>query len=67
MHMEEERLIPLLEAGASGYLARDTADRELVEAIRVVAAGEVYVRPAVARLLASRREDRMAPVPNPLA
>ncbi len=67
MHMEEERLIPLLEAGASGYLAKDAADQELVDAIRVVASGEVYVRPAVARLLASRRQDRTAPPPDPLA
>lgn len=45
------------------------ADKELVDAIRVVAAGEVYVRPAVARLLATRREDHPKPAPptNPLA
>jgi len=67
MHMEEERLIPLLEAGACGYLAKDAADRELVDAIRVVAAGEVYVRPAIARLLASRSEQRTAAVADPLA
>ncbi|MHB1224381.1 MAG: response regulator [Gemmatimonadaceae bacterium] len=67
MHMEEERLIPLLEAGASGYLAKDAADRELVDAIRAVAAGEVYVRPAVARLLASMMRDRAAPAMDPLA
>lgn len=67
MHMEEERLIPLLEAGASGYLAKDAADRELIDAIRAVAAGEVYVRPAVARLLASKMRDRAAPDPDPLA
>jgi DNA-binding NarL/FixJ family response regulator len=53
MHTEEERLIPLLEMGASGYLAKDTAERELTEAIRVVAGGDVYVRPRVARLLAT--------------
>lgn len=59
MHTEEERLIPLLELGASGYLAKDAAERELVEAIRVVAAGETYVRPHVARMLAAsvRRRD----------
>lgn len=61
MHAEEDRLIPLLEAGASGYLAKDAAERELVDAIRAVAAGEVYVRPHVARLLAAsvrRRSTR---------
>ncbi|CAN5850485.1 response regulator transcription factor [soil metagenome] len=53
MHTEEERLLPLLRAGARGYLAKDVAERELVDAIRVVAAGDVYVQPSVARLLAA--------------
>ena len=53
MYAEQARLVPLLEAGARGYLTKEAASRELVEAIRVVAAGEVYVRPAVARLLAA--------------
>jgi DNA-binding NarL/FixJ family response regulator len=53
MHAERERLLPLLEAGARGYLTKEAASRDLVEAIRVVAAGEVYVRPSAARLLAA--------------
>jgi len=52
VHAERESLIPLLEAGARGYLTKDAASSELVEAIRVVAAGEIYVRPSAARLLA---------------
>ena len=58
IHAEEDRLIPLLEAGASGYLAKDAAGSELVDAIRAVAAGEVYVRPHVARLLAASVRGR---------
>ena len=54
MHTEEERLMPLLRAGARGYLAKDVAERELVEAIRVVASGDIYVQPKVSRLLANR-------------
>ena len=61
MHTEEERLIPLLELGASGYLAKDVAERELVEAIRVVASGDTYVRPHVARLLATTVRRRAQP------
>jgi DNA-binding NarL/FixJ family response regulator len=53
VHPEHERLLPLLDAGARGYLTKDAASRDLLEAIRVVAAGEVYVRPAAARLLAA--------------
>jgi DNA-binding NarL/FixJ family response regulator len=53
MHAEQERLLELLEAGAHGYLTKEAASQELVEAIRVVAGGDVYVRPAAARLLAA--------------
>jgi DNA-binding NarL/FixJ family response regulator len=53
VHSEQERLLPLLEAGARGYLTKEAASSDLVEAIRVVASGEVYVRPAAARLLAT--------------
>jgi two-component system, NarL family, response regulator NreC len=53
MHAEHERLLALLESGARGYLSKAAASTDLIEAIRVVAAGEVYVRPAAARLLAA--------------
>ena len=52
MHMEEDYLVPLMEAGAAGYLVKSAADRELVDAVRAVAHGDVYVRPAAARVLA---------------
>jgi DNA-binding NarL/FixJ family response regulator len=58
MHDEHEQLLPLLRAGARGFLVKDAAERELIDAIRVVMAGDVYVRPAVARALA----DAVAPV-----
>ncbi len=53
MHEEEERLLALLRAGARGYLSKDADDHDLVEGIRVVASGDVFVRPAVARRLAA--------------
>jgi DNA-binding NarL/FixJ family response regulator len=53
MHAEYERLLPMLEAGARGYLTKEAAPNDLIEAIRVVASGEIYVRPAAARLLAA--------------
>jgi DNA-binding NarL/FixJ family response regulator len=63
MHSEEERLVPLLESGASGFLTKDAAASELVDAIRAVASGEIYVRPRVARLLAAniRRTPQRTP------
>src|SRR3569623_1280724 len=52
MHSEEDKLLPLLTAGARGYLSKSAVERDLGDAIRVVASGEVYVRPAVANALA---------------
>jgi DNA-binding NarL/FixJ family response regulator len=52
MHTEDEHLVALLEAGAGGYLLKSVADRELVDAVRTVAAGDVYVQPTAARALA---------------
>ena len=51
VHAEEEYLVPVVEAGASGYLTKTSADRDLVEAINVVAKGEVYLPPQATKLL----------------
>lgn len=62
MHAEEAYLEAVLEAGASGYLGKATADHDLVEAIHAVARGEIYVQPTAARVLAqgARRRDEQA-------
>ena len=52
MHAEDDYLVPLLSAGAAGFLMKSAADRELLDAVRTVARGEVYVRPGAASLLA---------------
>jgi two-component system, NarL family, response regulator NreC len=52
MHTEEEYLMPALKAGASGYLVKSAADRELVDAIRAVIRGEMYVQQNAGRVLA---------------
>jgi two-component system, NarL family, response regulator NreC len=54
MHAEDDYLVPVMEAGASGYLVKSDADRELVNAIRAVAHGDVYVRPAAGRVFAKK-------------
>jgi DNA-binding NarL/FixJ family response regulator len=61
MHPEEEYLVPMLEAGASGFLPKTAPDRELLEAVRTVARGEIFVRPEAARILAKgyQRKDPM--------
>ena len=52
-----------LQAGASGFLLKDTPPRELVQAVRVVAAGDAMLSPTVTRRLighfaADSRTDR---------
>ncbi|HEY9228011.1 MAG TPA: response regulator transcription factor [Gemmatimonadaceae bacterium] len=54
MHAEEDYLVPLIEAGAAGYLVKSAADKDLVDAVRAVAHGDVYVRPSAARVLAKQ-------------
>ena len=60
MHAEEDYLVPVLSAGAAGYLMKNAADRELADAVRAVAAGDSYVQASAARTLAravSRRAE----------
>ena len=54
VHAEEEYLVPVVEAGASGYLTKTSADNDLIEAIKVVARGEVYLPPKATTLLLQR-------------
>jgi DNA-binding NarL/FixJ family response regulator len=53
MHDERERLLESLGSGARGFLCKCAAERELADAIRVVASGEIYVRPAIVRMLST--------------
>ncbi|MGH7632978.1 MAG: response regulator [Gemmatimonadaceae bacterium] len=52
MHTEEEYLVQVLQAGAAGYVEKSAADRELLDAVRTVARGDMYVQPSAARVLA---------------
>ncbi len=49
-----------LEAGADGYVLKDVSPDELIRAIRVVAAGEAYLQPAVTRRLIQRLQGGSA-------
>jgi len=50
----DEYVVEALRAGASGFLLKDVRAADLVEAVRVVAAGEAMVAPAVTRRLLER-------------
>ena len=48
---EDDQVFPAIKAGATGYLLKDTAPRELLQAIRDVDHGEVSLHPTIARKL----------------
>ena len=54
VHAEEEYLFPVIDAGGSGYVTKNTADRDLGKAIRAVAKGDVFLYPHAAKLLLQR-------------
>ena len=47
MHNSEEYVYSLLKAGAAGYLLKESAASDLVEAIRVVRGGGTYLHPSI--------------------
>jgi DNA-binding NarL/FixJ family response regulator len=51
---QDEPLYAALRAGASGFLLKDVRPADLVDAIRVVAAGEALLAPSVTRRLLDR-------------
>jgi DNA-binding NarL/FixJ family response regulator len=56
------------EAGASGYVLKEAADTEVVDAVRAVANGDRYVHPALgARLIAAESEERKRAASDPLS
>jgi two-component system invasion response regulator UvrY len=68
MHREDQYAIRSLRAGAAGYLTKQSAPRELVNAIRQVAGGMKYVSAALAQELASQvGEDHEAPLHESLS
>lgn len=51
MHEEEDYLVRALSAGVRGYLLKDTAQVDLVRAVRSVAQKKAFFSPAIAQML----------------
>jgi len=54
MHEEEEYVLHVVRAGASGYLLKDSATAELLQAVRDLHAGRGHFGPYAARVLAEQ-------------
>ncbi|HZQ52774.1 MAG TPA: response regulator transcription factor [Bryobacteraceae bacterium] len=52
MHSDEAYILKALRAGARGYLLKDSAEADLIHAIRAVSAGKAFFSPAVSKVLA---------------
>ena len=57
MYSEEQYALRALKAGASGYMTKESAADELIEAIRKVSTGRKYISPSVAERLAFSLES----------
>jgi two-component system response regulator NreC len=58
---EDEFLLPVLEAGASGFVRKTSADVDLLTAIRTVAGGEVFLYPSATRVLLRKYQQAREP------
>lgn len=52
MHSDEAYVLRALRAGAHGYLLKDSAESDLVSAVRALSAGKAFFSPVVSRMLA---------------
>lgn len=64
IHSADEFAVRSIKAGASGYLTKDSAPEELIDAIRTVVAGRRYLTPSVAERLATAVESDAKGAPH---
>jgi two-component system response regulator NreC len=71
VHEDKQYFMEMLAAGASGYITKQAAADDLVAAIRSIAAGQVYLQPALARWLlddyqrlANQEQAQLKPAEN---
>jgi two-component system, NarL family, invasion response regulator UvrY len=64
MHREDQYAVRALKAGASGYLCKQSASAELVNAIHTIAKGKKYITSSVAEILANQIGDSSEKAPH---
>jgi DNA-binding NarL/FixJ family response regulator len=62
--LDDDRLLPALEAGAAGYLLKNSQPSELARAVRAAQAGEAIIDPTAAARLVDALSDRDHPRPS---
>lgn len=51
MHSDESYIMQAVQAGARGYLLKDSADTDLIRAVEAVSSGKSFFSPAAARVM----------------
>lgn len=65
MHEEAEYVLQVVRAGANGYLLKDSATGELIDAVRTLHAGQGYFGPNAARVLAAQVQQPARDITDP--
>jgi len=61
----DEYVFDAIQAGASGFLLKDTPATQLASAVRMVAGGDALIAPTITRRLIEEFVSRRQPVPTP--
>lgn len=64
IHPEEQYAVRVLKAGASGYLSKDAAPDELVNAVKQIILGKKYINTIVAEKIAATFDKRETKIPH---
>ena len=59
MYSDENYVVQVLQAGARGYLLKDSAEEDLITAVRAVAKGQPFFSPKIAKLLLGDSMQRL--------
>ena len=60
MHADEAYVTQILQAGATGYLLKDSADVDLIQAVAAVAKGTSFFSPAIASVMLDDYVQKLA-------
>jgi two-component system, NarL family, response regulator NreC len=60
MHSDEAYVTRALQAGATGYMLKDSAGKDLLKGVEAVAAGQTFFSPQIARLMLDDYVKRVA-------
>ncbi len=60
MHADEAYVTQILQAGATGYLLKDSADVDLIQAVTAVAKGTSFFSPSIARVMLDDYVQKLA-------